>query len=211
MFRKLLSLSLAASLACAPLSCAGDAAIEPREEAKSAAEDPMAAIERIEEELGASAEVQELLSMLEGVVGRLAARGIAPGDLARLQSSKGNSVEALGWSAEEAELFQARLEALRDTLLARYPELRALVPETGAAPCGTGAPRLSDDVNEVPLDPPVKGSNRVTCKWGPFVIALIACANAAIAAGGNPGVYFICAYQALCSYCGGGWVDSACN
>jgi|GEM_PF-2487919 hypothetical protein len=211
MFRKLLSLSLAASLAGAPLSCAGDAAIEPREEAERAAEDPMAAVERIEEELAASAEVQELLSMLEGVAGRLAARGIAPSDLARLQASKSASVEALGWTAEEAELFQARLEALRDTLLARYPELRALVQEPAAAPCGAAAPRLSDDATEIPVDPPVKGSKHVTCKWGPFVIALLTCANAAIAAGGNIGMYFICAYEALCSFCEGGWVTSACT
>jgi hypothetical protein len=212
MLRRLLSLALAASLAGAPFSCAGDATVEPRGETGRGIEDPLDGLARIEDELGASAEVQELLAMLKEVSGRLEERGMTPRDLARLESTKGvSAVEALGYSIEEAERFQSRLEALRDTLLARYPELRALVPETAAAPCGAEAPRRSDDVNEVPLDPPVKGSNRVTCKWGPFVIALIACANAAIAAGGNPGVYFICAYQALCSYCGGGWVDSACN
>lgn len=211
MFRKLLSLALAAWIAGAPLSCAGDAALEPRDGTERGSEDPEAALARIEDDLRESAEVRELLAMLRGAAERLAERGMAPRDLARLGSKNGfPPLETLGYSVEEAELLERRLEEIRDILLARYPELRALVPG-GGTPAGTGgAPLRSGDEVEVPFDPPVKGSG-VRCNWGPFVVALLTCANAAVAAGGNIGMYFICAYEALCSFCEGGWVTSACT
>ncbi len=210
MLKRLLSLFLAAALVPAPYSCTKDGAVEPRE-AVEREDDAGLELERIEDELGECAEVRELMGMLQAVAERMEARGLRVQDLAAAAGKAEGAGGPLGYSQDENALFRQRLEALCEALFARYPVLRALVPGAAEAGLGPAQPGRSDEQDAVPLDPPVKGSKRVSCKWGPFVVALLACANAAVAAGGNPGVYFVCAYQVLCSYCQGGWIDNVCS
>ncbi len=209
MTRKLLSLMLVVAIAGAPFSCATEEPVEPPEETLWTREAAVAELERAEEELGASPETRELIEMLQEGAARLAERGMTVDDLARLQAAGSKDLAAtLGYSEEEAAFLRQRLEALRDGLFARFPALGALVTGAAAAEGGSGVRLLSDDEVAIPLDPPEKGV--VTCKWVPFLVALLTCANASIAAM-NIGVYFVCAYQALCSYCLGGWVNEACS
>jgi hypothetical protein len=212
MLKRRISLVLVAALVPAPYSCTKDGSFEPPSVARGAVDDAMVELERIEDELGASAEVRELMEMLESVANRMAACDLRVEDLVREPIERnGGPGRLLGYSEGECAVFGARLEALRARLLARYPVLIELVSAPVESMCDAGTPCPSGDENAIPLDPPVKGSNRVSCKWGPFVLALLACANAAVAAGGNPGVYFVCAYQVLCSYCQGGWVNRVCS
>ena len=211
MMRKLVSLFLVAALVAVPFSCATEMPDEPRGETPRAIESAGVELAGLEEELEASAEVRELLGMLEEAAARLAERGMTVDDLARLQAEgPEEAMAALGYSQSESAVLGQRLEELRDALYGRFPALAALAPGPAGIAAESGIPRLTDDEYSVPLDLPVKGTNTPTCQWTPYILALLTCANAAIAAA-NLALYFVCAFQALCSYCEGGWVNDACS
>lgn len=214
MLKRIVSIVLVASLVPIPFSCMRDEVVEPPEAQEQAIE-TKADLEKLEAELSAAPEVQELLAMLEEVEFRMSSRGITVLDLQRLQSNKVEAASAaLGYSREESDAFISRLVFLRDELYSRYPVLRELVRESMESGSATGIVELSDGSGEedsIPPEEPKKGSRPVICKWVPFISSLLTCVEAAIALGGNPAVIITCVYQSLCAYCSGGWVSMICR
>lgn len=107
---------------------------------------------------------------------------------------------------------------LREEIEGMLPDLRNPIQGAICAPCDIDrffsalpdllvrdavafAP-LADD--QIRMAEPIEITDDVTCDWTPYLASLALCTLA------GPAWYWPCAYVALCAYCEGGWVDSAC-
>lgn len=176
----------------------------------------------LDRRLEQDAEVREMMTVLQGLVRRAAARRIPGGELAGA-AERNDRIEVaslLGIDYDRLGDLSERLERLSSNINERYPSLVENSAGTGASCCTlddfpelwdahlvqTGRSLTGDDV-EHGMDAPDPANKGVTCKWARYVAALVACGLSA----GAALVYMLCAYIATCSYCTGGWVSTICG
>jgi len=161
-------------------------------------DDPVQSVDW-ESELASSPQVQELIAMQDQIAASL--YGLPVEEV----------LEALQNPAKAAELtgyydWQERVTRISTSLYEKFPQLHEY--ESTATPCSLEESarlmkQLCSKKGTFPLL--VESRKPVKCQWGPYVVGLMGCTLL------GPVYYFPCAYEALCSFCQGGWVDSVCN
>jgi len=131
------------------------------------------------------------------------------------------AAELLGFTEAEANALNARMDELRVEIFLAFPDVERMSVGYAGSSCGFAVAGSQCDVRSAVdnaaeavsaldellgfMDAP-QGSNRpVSCHWGPYTASLVLCTTL------GPVLYWPCAYVALCSFCEGGWVDSACS
>jgi len=127
----------------------------------------------------------------------------------------------LGFTEAEANALNARMDQLRVQIFLAFPDVEKMAVGYAGSSCGFSVADSHCDVraavdnaaaavsamdNLLAFMNMPQGSNRpVSCHWGPYTASLVLCTTL------GPVLYWPCAYVALCSFCEGGWVDSACS
>lgn len=167
-------------------------------------------IDELDDELQQDPDVNALINIREEMTARVVAMNVSPIalKLAYQNGDKGVIAGLLGYSEADLKDLASRLDAARTAILQRYPEIAQLAKATPTGNCGLSpsSGNCNSDLffdhfaiySDVSLRP-------VTCRWAPYIAGLIGCSAA------GPIFYWPCAYAVLCSFCAGGWVDSACG
>jgi len=131
------------------------------------------------------------------------------------------AAKILGFTEAEANALNARMDQLRVQIFLAFPDVEKMAVGYAGSSCGFAVADSHCDVRAAVdnaaeavsamddllafMNMP-QGSNRpVSCHWGPYIASLVLCTTV------GPVLYWPCAYVALCSFCEGGWVDSACS
>jgi len=154
-------------------------------------------------------DVQALLAISDEMTQRVIDRNVSISALKAAYQAKDEQqvIALLGYSDAEIKDLSYRLENRRKAIFDKYPEIVRMVKEKPEGSCGycndsssCTTDRFFDRFSVFEQNRP----NRPTCRWSPYVAALAVCTLA------GPAWYWPCAYVALCSFCTGGWVSTAC-
>lgn len=155
-------------------------------------------------------DVQELISVRDEMMQRAIDSQLTPAELkAAFDAGDEDQIAlALGYSTADLKSLNYRLDRARAGVLKKFPEVEAIVASSPPSSCGInpqsascGAERFFDNFS-------IYEENRarpMSCSWAAYIAALAVCTLA------GPIWYWVCAFAALCSFCRGGWVDSACG
>ncbi len=175
--------------------------------------------EQLDGELEKSSEVWELIAIRDELAARAIARNVTPEQIREAGYDIERSNELLGLTEAERRARFERIDALLNSLYARYPALKDAAAREAAASktCGIecaasrwerysqvlsversadGSPAL-----RAPARPPLK------CNWKVVVAGIAACATAS---GGSGILYLICSYGVVCDSCTGGITEVIC-
>jgi hypothetical protein len=176
--------------------------------------------EKLEEEIGRSSELRELIAIRDEIAARAIARNVTPEQIREAGYDVARSNELLGLTEAERRATFERIDTLINSLYARYPALReaetreAASIETCDIECaasnweryakvlavelsGDGAPAL-----RAPARSPMK------CKMRQIIIGFGLCS---LRSGGNALFYAVCSYGVFCASCDGGISDLLCR
>jgi len=112
----------------------------------------------------------------------------------------------MGFTIEQLNAENARLDEIRAELLGRYPELVEIAAEQSRGECGLDISLESCGGGWLPANTTaavdIEGTS---CNWVPYTAALALCTAA------GPIFYWACAIVALCTFCSGGAADTICK
>ena len=169
--------------------------------------------ERIEEEIGRSSELQELIAIRDELAARAIARNVTPEQIRETAGDVDGSNALLGLTPDEARARFDRIDALVDALFERYPALADIAAreETRLSICDAEGVALAWEhyskvlpaaldqggarVHGAPARPPL------ICKVTQLVAGFSLCA---LRSAGSAAFYFVCSYGVFCSACDGG-------
>ncbi|MFA4947438.1 MAG: hypothetical protein WC674_02885 [Candidatus Krumholzibacteriia bacterium] len=175
--------------------------------------------ERLEEEIGRSSELRELIAIRDELAARAIARNVTPEQIRETAGDVDGSNALLGLTPDEARARFDRIDALVDALFERYPALAdiAVREEAHLPVCDADGIALAWEhyskvlpaafgqgaalVQGAPARPPL------TCKTTQLVVGFALCA---LKSGGAASLYFVCSYGVFCSACDGGLADIIC-
>jgi hypothetical protein len=176
--------------------------------------------EKLEEEIGRSSELQELMAIRDEIAARAIAGNVTPEQIREAGYDVARSNELLGLTEAERRARFERIDALVNSLYARFPALREVEAREAAAietcdiECAASnweryvkilAVELSGD-GAPALRAPTKGP--LKCKMEQIVTGFAACATRS---GGSALVYVVCSYGVFCASCEGGISDLLCG
>jgi hypothetical protein len=176
--------------------------------------------ERIEEEIGRSSELQELIAIRDELAARAIARNVTPEQIREAGYDVARSNELLGFTEAERRARFERIDTLINSLYARYPALREVEAREAAAietcdiECAASnweryakvlAVDLSGDGASA-LRAPAKGPMK--CKMTQLFIGFGLCS---LRSGGSALFYAVCSYGVFCASCDGGISDLLCR
>jgi hypothetical protein len=197
-------------------SCADQDAVRTKDGVGPAADDS----EWLEGELQKSSEVGELVAIRDEIAARALARGVTPEQIREAGNDAERSNALLGLTEAEARARFERIDALVNSLYARYPALREAAAreaasfETCDVDCAASRWERYSKVLEVELSgdgtpalrAPAKGPMK--CKMRQIVVGFALCA---LRSGGNAMFYGVCSYGVFCASCDGGISDLLCR
>jgi hypothetical protein len=217
MSKKGIPLLFLVSLLCLFVSsCADQDAVRTKDSVGPAADES----EKLEEEIGRSSELQELVAIRDELAARAIARNVTPEQIREAGYDVERANELLGITEAERRARFERIDELVNSLYARYPALRdagahgAASIETCDVECAASnweryakilAVELSGD-GAPALRAPARGP--LKCKMEQIVTGFAACA---MRSGGSAIIYFVCSYGVFCASCEGGISDVLCG
>lgn len=175
--------------------------------------------EWLEGELEKSSEVQELIAIRDELAARAIARNVTPEQIRETARNADGANALLGLTPDEARARFDRIDALLNSLYARYPALKdAGAGETASAEtcdidCAVSNWQRYSKVLAVELSadgaPALRAPARapLKCNWRAVVTGFAACA---LGSGGSGTVYLICSYGVVCDSCTGGLTEVIC-
>lgn len=209
-------LFLVALLCLFALSCADHDAAKTKDSVGPVTDES----ERIEEEIARSSELQELIAIRDEIVARAIARNVTPEQIREAGYDVARSNELIGLTEAEGRARFERIDALINSLYARYPSLKdaeareAAAIETCDIECVASnwgryskvlAVELSGDGTPA-LRAPARGPMK--CKMRQIVVGFALCA---LRSGGSAFFYGVCSYGVFCASCDGGISDMLCR
>jgi hypothetical protein len=209
-------LFLVALLCLLASSCADNDVARTKSGVGPAADDS----EWLEAELGESSELVELIAIRDEIAARAIARGVTAEQIREAGYDVARSNELLGFTEAERRARFERIDALINSLYARYPSLReaetreAAAFETCDIECAASsweryakvlAVELSENGTPA-LRAPARGPMKCQMKQIFFGFALCA-----MRSGGNAILYGVCSYGVFCASCDGGISDLLCR
>jgi len=217
MSRKGIPVLFVVSLLCLLVSaCADTDAVRTSDSAGPAPDDS----EWLEGELEKSSEVRELVAIRDELAARAIERNVTPEQIREAGYDVERSNELLGLTEAERRARFERIDALLNSLYARYPALKDEAEREAASPetCGIECAASSWEryVNVLAVEPSADGSPALRaparaplkCNWKAVVTGIAACA---VGSGGNATLYFICSYGVVCDSCTGGLTEVICR
>jgi hypothetical protein len=171
-------------------------------------------------EIEKSSELRELVAIRDEIAARAIARNVTPEQIREAGYDAARSNELLGITEAEGRAIFERIDALVNSLYARYPALRDIEAREAAAfeacdvECAAMkweryakvlAIELSGDGSQA-LKAPAKGPMK--CQMRQIVMGFALCA---MRSGGNTVLYGICSYGVFCASCDGGISDLLCR
>jgi hypothetical protein len=167
-------------------------------------------------------DVRQLIDIRQEITRRVIDRNVP---IAAVKAASQNKDETqfrrlLGFTNSEFKYLKIRLNESRLAILDRYSEMENLVaddnkdsfrynPLTGSRKTGQFVDKLTSysnnylEMEELELE--YEAGSEVRCRWAPYIAGLVGCAAT------GPVWYWPCAFVVVCSFCSGGWVDSACG
>jgi hypothetical protein len=168
---------------------------------------------KLEEKLKDDPDLNELLGIREKVIQRGMSRGVKGSDIIAAYIS--NNLKELnrlfGYTEEEIEALNRRINMLTQSLLRKYPELKNELDKRSGQPC------IECSIDEIaakwdrelliyqgaisfaPEREPIR------CKWASLAIDLVFCSLLP-----HPILVVLCGYKAVCGNCEGGILDTIC-
>jgi len=154
--------------------------------------------------------VQELIDIRSSITERINRRLNIDFSLEDLKQAYKNSDSAkvylyMGLSSEKVEKLSERLQTLTETLFTKYPEINSFIDTLKK--CNECQVDLFFSHYYEFTDPSqfsMKRLAKLTCRWGPYIGALVVCSTL------GPFFYWPCAYVAMCSFCSGGITEDIC-
>ena len=177
-----------------------------------------AALEDLETQLQGAPEIGTLENIRTEVLDRLVAGHVTREQFeAAYRSGDAEQARALlGLSQEELDNLNERLTTTVASLQRQYPDLNSL-NRTDLKRCNAGGIDVFISNFDEAMEhysgekAQFSSSKDVQCKYGQYTVCLALAGVGAAATGPfAPLTYGGGAYLCLCSYCEGGWVDSAC-
>jgi hypothetical protein len=159
-------------------------------------------------QLSKSPYVQELTSIVGEMTTRARDRGVTIEEVSRAYENRDESAIAdlLGYSEADIQALSERLNDLRESIYAEFPEIEQLAEaqaQNGSCDPAVFAQLFGNDAgDQIYLAAPPPGT---TCAWVPYTAALVVCTAL------GPVLYWACATVALCTFCSGGLVDVICG
>ena len=217
MSRKGIPLMFVIALMCLlASSCADRDAARTKDSVGPAADES----ERLDEEIGRSSELRELIAIGDELASRAIARNVTAEQVREAGYDVARSNELLGLKEDERRSRFERIDALINSLYARYPALKEAEASEAAAfePCdidcaasnwesyakvlpaelsGDGAP-----AGRAPARSPMK------CNMRQIIVGFGLCA---MRSGGSALFYTVCSYGVFCASCDGGISDLLCR
>jgi hypothetical protein len=178
------------------------------------------AVDYLDKLLKLDPDVRELIDIRQEITQRVIDRNVSITELRAAYQNRDEKQfrKLMEFTNADIKSLQRRISKSRTAILDRYPEIENLMSEsdryvnsynplTGNRKTGEFADHLSSyssNYLESELVLEYEEGGDVTCRWAPYIAGLAVCTTL------GPILYWPCAYVALCSFCSGGWVDSAC-
>ena len=217
MSRKGIPVLFLASLLCLLVSACADHDAAPAKASVGPAADDS---EWLEGEIEKSSELRELIAIRDEIAARAIARNVTPEQIREAGYDVARSNELLGITEAEGRARFERIDALVNSLYARYPALREVEARETAAfetcdiDCASSRWERYSKVLAVELSvdgtPALRAPARdpMKCKMRQIVMGFALCA---VRSGGNTLLYGICSYGVFCASCDGGISDLLCR
>jgi hypothetical protein len=170
----------------------------------------MVSSDELEKQLESDPVVLELIGIRDQITdkvlkGKVSVRALRAAYAAEDEKA---AMSLMGYSQTEVDQLKRRMNAIRRSLLGKYPELnmKGLGAPMPCVPCANASNRFFDNFTKVAANATTRqAQKKSTCKWAQYIVALTACTAA------GPIWYWPCAYLAMCGYCNGGTVDTLCG